>query len=33
MAEQVQAALDQMVAPLADLMDRNIFSQVSAKLS
>jgi len=27
MAEQVQAALDQMVAPLADLHDRNIFSQ------
>ncbi|CAB9516049.1 RNA-associated protein 6 homolog [Seminavis robusta] len=27
MAEQVQAALDKMVPPLADLMDRNIFSQ------
>jgi len=27
MAEQVQASLDQMVAPLADLMDRKIFSQ------
>jgi len=27
MAEQVQATLDRMVAPLADLMDREIFSQ------
>ena len=27
MAEHVQAALDQMVAPLRDLMDRNIFSE------
>jgi U3 small nucleolar RNA-associated protein 6 len=27
MAEQVQAALDKMVGPLADLMDRSIFSQ------
>lgn len=27
MAEQVQAALDNMVAPLADLMDRSVFSQ------
>eukprot|EP00934_Nitzschia_sp_Nitz4_P002825 Nitzschia sp. Nitz4//scaffold91_size79674//19895//21748//NITZ4_005357-RA/size79674-processed-gene-0.89-mRNA-1//1//CDS//3329560070//2815//frame0 len=31
MAEQVQAALDQMVAPLRDLMDRNIFSEKEVK--
>lgn len=29
MADQVQAALDQMVAPLKDLLDRGIFSEVS----
>jgi hypothetical protein len=28
MAEQVQAVLDQMVAPLRDLMERGIFSEV-----
>ena len=26
MAEQVQAAMDQMVEPLRDLLDRNIFT-------
>lgn len=31
MAEQVQEALDQMVAPLRDLMDRNIFSETEIK--
>jgi U3 small nucleolar RNA-associated protein 6 len=31
MAEHVQAALDQMVAPLRDLMDRNIFSEEETK--
>lgn len=31
MAEHVQAALDQMVAPLRDLMDRNIFSEAEIK--
>jgi hypothetical protein len=31
MAEHVQEALDQMVAPLRDLMDRNIFSEVEIK--
>jgi U3 small nucleolar RNA-associated protein 6 len=31
MAEQVQAALDQMVAPLRDLMDRHIFSASEIK--
>lgn len=31
MAEHVQAALDQMVAPLRDLMDRNIFSEQEIK--
>ncbi|KAG7368193.1 U3 small nucleolar RNA-associated protein 6 [Nitzschia inconspicua] len=31
MAEHVQAALDQMVAPLKDLMDRNIFSSSEIK--
>lgn len=31
MAEQVQAALDQMVAPLRDLMDRGIFTDAEVK--
>jgi U3 small nucleolar RNA-associated protein 6 len=31
MAEHVQAALDQMVAPLRDLIDRNIFSEQEVK--
>ncbi len=32
MAEQVQAVLERMVAPLKDLRDRGIFSEVSVML-
>mgnify|MGYP005684569097 FL=1 len=32
MAEQVQAALDQMVEPLRDLMDRHIFTESEIRL-
>ena len=33
MAEQVQALMERMVAPLRDLRDRGIFSEVSQSVS